>query len=334
LNIDVSLIPDRPSWSYNEIIEGILRGRIKGLWVVCTNTAHSWINQNTCHDILDRLDFLVVQDMYHTTDTARLADLVLPAAGWGEKDGTFINSERRIGRVRKLRRAPGQALADFHVFRLVAEAWGCGELFREWRTPEDVFRSIRALSAGRPCDLAGIEGYAMLDAEGGVQWPLPAGAPAPARERRLFEDGRFFHPDGRARFVFEAPRPVPEPADADYPFVLLTGRGSSSQWHTQTRTAKSPVLRKLHRAECGVEIHPKDAARLGIAPEEVVRVRSRRGALQAHALVRETVREGELFVAMHDAATNRLTHPSFDPTSRQPSYKHCAVRVERLPNPK
>ncbi len=110
-------------------MEGVLRGKIKGLWVICTNTAHSWINQNLARDMLDRLDFLVVQDMYHTTETARMADLVLPAAGWGEKEGTFINSERRIGVTKKVRRAPGQALSDFSIFRLVANAWGCGEMF-------------------------------------------------------------------------------------------------------------------------------------------------------------------------------------------------------------
>ncbi len=113
LNIDVVNIPDRPSWSYNEIIEGILRGRIKGLWVICTNTAHSWINQNTCHDILDRLEFLVVQDMYPTTETAERADLYLPAAGWGEKDGTFINSERRYGLLKKVAKAPGRPWPTF-----------------------------------------------------------------------------------------------------------------------------------------------------------------------------------------------------------------------------
>ena len=123
---------------------------------------------------------------------------------------------------------------------------------------------------------------------------------------------------------------MPEPLDAEYPFVLLTGRGSSSQWHTQTRTAKSSVLRKLYRDECCVEIHPSDAARLSIESEARVRVRSRRGSLEAVALVRPTLREGCVFLAMHSPEVNRLTHPSFDPHSRQPAYKHCAVRIEPL----
>src|SRR5207247_3902766 len=129
-------IPDRNSWAYPEIIEGILAGKIKGLWVIATNPAHSWINQNVLRDVLGRLEFLVVQDMYHTTETAQLADLLLPAAGWGEKDGTFINSERRIGLAKRVARAPGQALADFSIFQLIAESWGCGEMLRRWSSPE------------------------------------------------------------------------------------------------------------------------------------------------------------------------------------------------------
>ena len=212
----------------------------------------------------------------------------------------------------------------------MAEAWGCGGLFERWRKPEDVFETMQELSRGQPCDISGIAGYRMLEEKGGVQWPLRAGEEFVAGERRLFEDGRFYLEGGRARFCFEAPRALPEPTDDAFPFVLLTGRGSSSQWHTQTRTAKSPVLRKLYRSECTVEVHPKDAARLGLEPEEIVRVCSRRGDLEARALVRETVREGELFIAMHDAATNRLTYPAFDPYSRQPSYKYCSVRLERV----
>ncbi len=328
LGIDEARIPRRKSLAYDEILSAIRAGRIRALWVIGTNTAHSWIDQQELRETLSRLDVLVVQDMYTTTETARCADLVLPAAGWGEKDGTFINSERRIGLLKRVRRAPGQALADFHIFRLIAEAWGCGELLARWETPEDAFQSLRKLSRGRPCDFTGISGYEMLEREGGVQWPLFESAALESPERRLFGDGRYYHASGRARFCFEAPRPVPEPPDADYPLVLLTGRGSSAQWHTQTRTSKSAVLRKLHRAELCMEIHPKDARRFGIEAEEWVRVSSRRGSLEARALIRETVREGEIFLPMHDAATNRLTYPAFDPYSRQPSYKHCAVRVE------
>ncbi|MGL5095603.1 MAG: molybdopterin-dependent oxidoreductase, partial [Planctomycetia bacterium] len=143
LGIDAARIPDKPSLAYDQIVEGILSGKIRALWVVSTNPAHSWINQRTFADILARLDFLVVQDMYHSTETAERADLLLPAAGWGEKEGCFINSERRIGLTKKVRRAPGQALSDFSIFQLVAKYWGCGDLLAEWSSPEAVFQILK-----------------------------------------------------------------------------------------------------------------------------------------------------------------------------------------------
>lgn len=329
LGIDAARIPSENSLPYDEILDEIRAGRIRGLWVVATNPAHSWIHRSDLREAFAKLDVLVVQDLYADTETAAFADVFLPAAGWGEKDGTFINSERRIGLTKKVRQAPGEALADFHIFRLVAEYWGVGDLFPHWRTPEDVFRTMQAMSAGQPCDISGIDGYDALEASTGIQWPHPAGSPPPAAERRLFADGRFFHPSGRARFCFEEPRPPAECPDDEYPLTLLTGRGSSSQWHTETRTGRSPVLRKLHPADPWAEIHPDDAARLGLAQDDWVTVRSRRGVLRARAVVRDTIAAGHVFVPMHDAQTNELTFPEFDPLSHQPSYKHCAVRLER-----
>ncbi len=332
LGIDPGVIPTRASWAYSEILEGVLQERIKGLWIVCTNTAHSWINQDQARDILGRLGCLVVQDMYATTETARMADLVLPAAGWGEKDGTFINSERRIGRTKKVVRAPGRALADFSIFKLVAEYWGCGEMFRAWESPAATFEILKRLSAGQPCDITGIDGYDMLDECGGIQWPCPAGDSAAAErtERRLFEDGRYYHPDGRARFMYEAPRPLPEPPTDRFPLLLLTGRGSAAQWHTQTRTAKSAVLRKLYPAQVYVEINPVDAKARGVATNDTVHVESRRGRISAAAFVTRSVQPGQVFVPMHYRETNRLTDAVFDPYSKQPSYKACAVELRRV----
>ncbi|HAA69735.1 MAG TPA: nitrate reductase [Planctomycetaceae bacterium] len=339
LGFDVTRIPDQPSWSYDQIIEGILREKIKGLWVICTNTAHSWINQNTCHEILDRLDFLVVQDMYSTTETAQRADLYLPAAGWGEKEGTFINSERRIGAIKKVTCPPGQALSDFAIFRLIAEHWGCGTLFADWQHPAAVFEKLKQLSRGQPCDITGIRDYAMLEAHGGIQWPCSEhqttgnhrheNAQTHFTQRRLFEDGNFYHPDGRARFHFEAPRQMPEPPTPRYPYLLLTGRGSAAQWHTQTRTSKSTVLRQLAPQRIYLEINPLDARREGIRPDQDVIVESQRGRLRARSVLTPTVQPGQVFLPMHFSVTNKLTLAHFDPYSRQPSYKNCAVRVRK-----
>ncbi len=330
LKIPVERIPDKNSLSYNEILQGILNGKIKGLWVVATNPAHSWINQNLARDILSRLDFLVVQDMYHSTETAQMAHLVLPAAAWGEKDGTFINSERRFGTIRKVSPAPGQALADFSIFRAIAQAWGCGEMFQDWTSPEAVFRIMQKLSVGRPCDFSGIDGYRQLDAEGGIQWPYPSEQKPMEQERRLFADGQFHHPDGRAKFLFEDPRPMPEAPNKEFPLLLLTGRGTAVQWHTQTRTAKSDVLRKLAPERIYVEINPQDARRLGIRPQDVVEIESRRATIRAQAFITPTVAPGQIFLPMHYPTANRLTDAVFDPYSKQPSYKACAVSLRRL----
>jgi assimilatory nitrate reductase catalytic subunit len=343
LGLEATTIPDQNSWAYDQIVQGIDDGKIKGLWVIATNSSHSWIHQSKFAQILRKLDFLVVQDMYHTTETAREAHLVLPAAAWGEKEGTFINSERRFGLAKKIFRAPGQALSDFNIFKLIAHYWGCGALFRDWTSPEVVFQILKKLSKDQPCDITGIRDYRMLDECGGVQWPFKSfesdGSTAsanpkletrnskPETERRLFEDGRFFHADGRAKFIFETPREAPETTDVEYPLLLLTGRGTSAQWHTQTRTGKSGVLRQLYPEKIYIEINPRDASRLRIRPQQMVEVRSRRGRLTARAFVTGTVQPGHFFIPMHYEETNRLTHPTFDPYSRQPSYKACAVAV-------
>lgn len=328
LEIDEDRIPRKASLAYDQIMEGIHRGTIRGLWVIATNTAHSWINQNDARELLKKLDFLVVQDMYTSTETAEQAHLVLPAAGWGEKEGTFINSERRFGLLKKVKKAPGQALADFYIFKLLAEAWGAEEMFKRWNTPEDVFHTLRQCTQGQPCDITGITGYDMLETKRGIQWPLPEGQDVERREeRRLFSDGRFYHEDERARFIFEEPTEVPEKSGKRYPFTLLTGRGTSAQWHTQTRTSKSEVLKRLYSQDIYVEINPRDARALNIAPNQWIWIESRRGKIQARAYLTQIVAAGQLFIPMHYKETNQLTFPSFDPYSRQPSYKACAVRV-------
>ncbi|MBM4362848.1 MAG: molybdopterin oxidoreductase family protein, partial [Deltaproteobacteria bacterium] len=332
VGIPVERIPDQPSLAYDQILEGIHRGKIRGLWVIATNTAHSWINQRDARELLGRLDLLVVQDMYDTTDTARAADILLPAAGWGEKEGTFINSERRLSLVKRVSPAPGEALADFFIVKLVAEATGCGDLFRRFQTPEDVFHLLRDVSRGQPCDISGVRGYDHLAEARGIQWPLPEGEEVAAgAERRLFADGRFFHAGGKAKFCFGDPRPPGEQPSPEFPLRLLTGRGTSSQWHTQTRTSKSEILRQLYPEHAYVEVNPEDARPLSIRPGQWVAVESARGVMRARAFITPTISAGQVFVPMHYEGTNRLTFAEFDPMSRQPSYKSCAVRLSTDP---
>jgi len=329
LDMDVGQIPRQPSLAYDQIIEGVLDGKIRALWVVGTNPAHSWIDQGRLHEAFAQLECLVVQDMYHDTETARLADIVLPSAGWGEKAGTFINSERRIGLVKPVCRAPGQALPDFQIFKLLAKAWGCEEMFRPWSSPEATFQILKRLSRGQPCDITGIEDYEMIERLGGIQWPFAQGQTLGSDERRLFEDGRFFSEDGRAKFLVAEPMPLPEPASADYPLLLLTGRGSSSQWHTQTRTKHSQVLKRLAPHEVYVELSTKDASSLSVVSDELVQVTSKRGTVVARASVSNTVRAGEVFMPMHYETVNLLTFAAFDPHSRQPAFKACAVKITK-----
>ncbi|MDF1739229.1 MAG: nitrate reductase [Verrucomicrobiales bacterium] len=329
LEIPTERIPDQNSLPYHAIIEGVNSGKIKGLWIIATNPAHSWIGREDFAAVLDNLDFLVVQDMYSTTETAACADLILPAAAWGEKDGTLINSERRIGIVKKVAKAPGEALTDFSIIKLLANVWGCGDWFKKWQNPEAAFEILQKLSKGQPCDISGIDGYRQIDEEGGVQWPYPAGTTKTEKQRRLFSDGEFFTANKKARFVYDTIGEDPEPPCNDYPMRLLTGRGSSSQWHTQTRTRQSAVLRKLGPKENYVELHPADAGSLGVSSGELITVASRRGSIQIKAFITSTVQKGTVFIPMHEETTNRLTLPSFDPHSHQPNYKSCAVKVEK-----
>ncbi len=203
-------------------------------------------------------------------------------------------------------------------------------MFRAWQSPAEVFQLLKRLSAGQPCDISGIDDYRMLDDRGGIQWPFSVDCRDPDQERRLFTDGEFYHADSRARFLCEPPCPLPEQPNPKFPFLLLTGRGSAAQWHTQTRTAKSALLRKLYAEETYVEINAHDAVRLDVHSGDTVVVSSQRGSLHGHAVVTSGLQMGQVFIPMHYGNTNLLTHSIFDPYSHQPAYKSCAVNVELL----
>lgn len=330
LQIDEDRIPAQNSMPYHRILQAVDDGTIRGLWVIATNPVHSWINKSEFFRTLEKLDFLVVQDLYPTTETAQKADLFLPAAGSGEKQGTFINSERRLGLVQKVMDPPGNAMSDFDIFLRIADAWGCGDLFGEWQSPEAVFRILQRASEGRPCDITGIDGYRQILDEGGIQWPYPSTGARDDPERRLFEDGQFFTDDGRARVIFEDVVDVPEKTTVDYPFVLLTGRGNVAQFHTRTRTGKVDMLNRISPESVEIQINPEDASRLSIADGKDVRVASRRGSVVATAKVTDEVRPGQVFMPMHFVETNMLTFPVFDPQSGEPGYKYAAVVVEAV----
>ena len=328
--VPVERLPTERGRAYPDIIDGVLDGTIKGLWVIATNPVVSFPNRARLEAALRRLDLLVVQDGFSTPTTA-LADIVLPAAIWGEKEGTYTNAERRVSRVRRAVEPPGQAKADFDIFLALGQALGvAGEIYPGWSTPEDAFTEWARVSAGRLCDYSGIT-YDRIDAAGGVQWPCPPGTDDVGGTPRIYTDGIFQTPSGRARLWCVTPQPITDAPSARYPFLLNTGR-TVEHWHTRTKTGRVAVLDHL-APEAWVEVNPEDAQRLGLGSGDRVRLASRRGVVD-DLLVRVTalVREGEVFVPFHydERCANRLTVDEFDPISREPNYKQSAVRIEAM----
>lgn len=327
--IDESRLPRKRGLAYPDIVEGAVSGAIRALWIIATNPVVSFPNQSVLRQGLSNLEFLVVQDGYHPTPTTDLADLVLPAAIWGEKEGTYTNSERRVSKVNKAVEPIGEARPDFDIFLAIAERLGCREeLFPGWRGPRDAFEEWRTVSRGRLCDYSGIS-YELLEQEGAVQWPFPEGAPRRAVSR-LYEDGRFETADGRARLICGNWEPFPEQPSRDYPLVLNTGR-TVEHWHTRTKTREAPILERL-APESWLEMNPRDAGRLGLRSHDRVDVVSQRGRVSAVELrLTEITGPGQVFMPFHyfETNANEVTLSAFDPVSREPNYKQCAVRVER-----
>jgi assimilatory nitrate reductase catalytic subunit len=331
-NMDEADLPTERGRAYPDIVNAIMNRKIKALWVIGTNPVVSFPNREVLEHALARLDLLVVQDGFDTPTTA-LADVVLPAAIWGEKDGTFTNSERRVSRVRAGVLPPGQARSDFDIFVGLAERLGMRDrLFPGWHGPADAFDEWRRVSAGRLCDYSGIT-YDRIDVAGGVQWPCPADDDTVplGGQPRLYTDGRFPTPSGRVRLRCVDRQELRDRPRREFPLLLNTGR-TVEHWHTRTKTGRVPLLDRL-APEAWVELNAADATPLGIRTGDVVRIVSSRGAVERIlARVTPIVRAGEVFVPFHfdEACANRLTTDEFDPISREPNYKQSAVRVERL----
>jgi anaerobic selenocysteine-containing dehydrogenase len=327
--IEESQIPKKRGLAYPDIIEAAVAKKIRALWIIATNPLVSFPNQQVLRQGLSNLDFLVVQDGFHPTPTTELADLVLPAAIWGEKEGTYTNSERRVSKVNKAVDPPGEAWSDFEIFLAIAQELGCRDkLYPGWRTVEDAFNEWRSVSRGRLCDYSGIT-YQRLEQEGPIQWPCPEGA-APDSGARLYTDGCFPTPDGRARLVCSHWEPFPEQPHQDFPFVLNTGR-TVEHWHTGTKTRGVPILDKLS-PNAWLEMNPRDAKQLGLRSHDLVDIISRRGQVQAVELrLTEIIAPGQVFMPFHyfETNVNEVTQSAFDPISREPNYKQCAVRVKR-----
>lgn len=330
-NLNPRRIPSSRGLAYPDIVEAALAKRIRALWVIATNPIVSFPNLGVLQQSLEALDFFVVQDGFHPTPSSQLADLVLPAAIWGEKEGTYTNSERRVSKVNAAVAPPAEARSDFDIFLAIAEKLGCrDELFPDWREPKDAFEEWKRVSAGRLCDYSGLD-YDSIEKQGGIQWPFPAGTNE-ITTSRLYSDAHFQTADGKARLLPIEWEPFPEQPNDDYPFVLNTGR-TVEHWHTRTKTGKVAILEHLS-PNAWLEMNPRDAATLKLRPHARVDIVSRRGRTSSIELrITEMIAPGQVFMPFHFAETNvnEVTQSAFDPFSREPNYKQCAVRVERTP---
>ncbi len=330
------VIADKPGLKAVDMFRAVADGRIKALWIMATNPVDSMPEADAVASALRDCPFVVVSDVVGATDTVRHGHVLLPAAAWGEKDGTVTNSERRISRQRAFLGLPGEARPDWKIVCDVAARMGFSDAFA-YASPAEIFCEHAALSAfenegTRDFDIGGVAGLdeAAYEAMPPFQWPQP-GAPA---ETRFFADGNFFTPDRKARFVAVAPKAEAR-TDAAFPLVLNTGR-VRDHWHTLTRTGKSARLSQ-HLAEPFAEIHPADAAPLGIADADLVRVESASGDILVRALLSDRQARGSVFVPMHwtdqfsaRARVDTLVPPLTDPVSGQPALKHVAARVKRF----
>ncbi|GIT90105.1 nitrate reductase [Jannaschia pagri] len=308
-----------------DLFQACADGRIKALWVMSTNPAVSLPDSDGVAAAIAKVPFVAVTDIMENTDTGDLAHVLLPAAGWGEKDGTVTNSERRISRQRAFLPVPGDARPDWKIICDVAARMGWADAF-DFETPEAVFAEYVALSKAaepfaRDLDLSVFEGvdYAGLEP---TQWP--------ANDRRFFADGAFYHADGKAKML-----PVVAPQPRNQGLRLNTGR-NRDQWHTMTRTGKAPRL-GAHLAEPYLEVHPDDAARAEVTVGDLVRVSSGRGDAILRVLVTDRVAPGQPFAPMHwtrqltsRSTVNSLVTSTVDPISGQPALKGAGVVIERF----
>ncbi len=322
-----------------DLFQAMEEGKVKVVWIMSTNPMVSLPDTAQVRRALEKCELVIVSDCKVHTDTTALADVLLPATGWSEKDGTVTNSERRISRQRGLLPAPGDAKHDWWAICEVAKKLGFQTAF-SYKGVHDIFAEHASLSAfenngKRDFDIGHFSQISKLEYDGliPVQWPVPKDKPEGTK--RMFEDGRFFTPDGRAKFVPIVPKlPINEPT-SEWPFMLNTGR-VRDQWHTMTRTGDAALLTK-HTDQPYVEIHPKDARQLGIEDKTLVRLTSPYGEALLKAKVSRAISPGNVFAPIHwtqqfsnAAVVSNLIPQVVDPLSGQPESKHAQVKLEAV----
>ena len=332
----VQNISARPGLTATEMVQALEDGRLKALWIVCTNPMVSLPDLNRASAALRKARFVVVQDISRKSDTLEFADLILPAAGHMEKEGTMTNSERRITHLSKILDPPGEALPDAEILCMFARAMGFPGF--DYTSPADIFAEHALLTRGTNLDVSGVT-YERLKESGSLQWPVPE--PEHPGTSRLFGDGKFYTPDGRARFSDLPPTSgdVPSNSDPNYPLVMTTGR-IRDQWHTMTKTGKVNKLRQ-HIDGPFLQIHPDDAATRGIEEGDIVAVENEWGEARVSARVTDSIRKGVVFLPMQWGKilaaelvrANNLTSPRVDPISKEPDFKFSRVEVKKFRRP-
>jgi assimilatory nitrate reductase catalytic subunit len=330
-------IADKPGLKAVDLFRAVGDGRVKALWIIATNPIDSLPDADAVKIALAACPFIVVSDVVRETDTTRFAHVLLPAAAWGEKDGTVTNSERCMSRQRAFLPAPSEARSDWWMLAEVGRRMGFAEAFA-YDGPAAVFAEHAALSAFENAGMRDFDLGALadldkdaFDAMAPIQWPVPRGR---ASGGRFFGDGRFYTSDRRARFV-ATPPPTPEPIDPAFPLILNTGR-IRDQWHTMTRSGKSPRLSE-HIAEPYAEIHPADAAERGIGAASLVSIASPHGSVTLRARLSPEQRRGSVFAPFHwndqfasNARVGALAPGNTDAISGQPALKSARVEVKRF----
>ena len=331
LGVEESMLAEKPTKTYNQIIEGINAGEIKGLWILCTNPRHSWTNNETFAEATKKLELFVVQDIYDTIESAEDCTVYFPVVPGIKKEGTYINLERRMSAMRAVLDRGENEISDYEAILGVGKALGMGDALKGWETPKDCFNLMRECSRNMPCDFTGLT-WEMLENSHGYQWPYPAGKEAENadEQRRLYGDGKFFTPSKKAQFVFEEVRENPLPTTEEFPWVFNTGRGSVGQWHTQSRTKEVKFVEDVSAKKAYLFMNTRMAEENGIQETDLIRVYSVNGQNAVFAVkITDNVQYGELYAPIHYIECNKLTPSLYDSYSKEPSYKATPVRFEK-----
>lgn len=325
--IDADFFPEKRGMFMTDIIPAIESGEIRGMWLIATNPMTSMANTELMRKLLSKLEFLVVQDAYADVETNQYSHVFLPSAVWAEKEGCFTNTERRVNLIRNVVKPHGDSKTDLEIFNQMAKRFERGEKMVFPENAEGVFEEIKQLSKGRMLDYSGMS-YDKIEENRGMQWPCNE-EDSPEGSQRLYTDGVFQYPDGKAKllalpFVDDNERP-----NKDYPFWLNSGR-VVEHFHTRTRTGKVGNANKFSPTPY-MEMNPQAAEKLGIEHGSYVKVSSLRGSATVMVQCTERIAPDAVFIPFHfHECVNRIALGLLDPHSRQPAYKQCAVTIEPI----